>query len=125
MMVMRPQGEGLGLIPDWLFSSDPRVNTAINPHVKIPATWPLGQRTVQPIGLMSQRTQGDPLAATNGLMPADGLGLPMARWGQPRADLGATTLFDSWAWRNRKWLVLGGLGLLGLSALSAAGALLR
>jgi len=27
------------------------------------------------------------------------------------AGLGLFEIFDSWAWRNRKWLVLGGLGL--------------
>jgi hypothetical protein len=99
---------GLGLIPDWQFSPDPAINIAINPHVKIPSDWPMGQRTVQPIGLQ-------------------GLGITMASWQQPRADLGAVNigLFDGWAWRNRKWLVLGGVGLLGLAALSGVGALLR
>lgn len=107
---------GLGVIPDWQFSHDPAVNIAYNPHMKYPADWPAGQLTVQPIGLVSQRTSGDPLA---------GLGLPMARWAAPRADLGAIEIFDSWAWRNRKWLVLGGAGLLGLAALSGVSALLR
>lgn len=34
-------------------------------------------------------------------------------------------LFDSPVWKYRKWIVLGGVGLLGLSILAGAGALLR
>ncbi len=117
MMFAMPAG--LGLIPDWQFSTDPRINISINPHVQIPTDWPMGQRTVQPIGYVSQRTHGDPLAATNGL------GIPMAFWQQPRADLRGLELFDSWAWRNRKPLVIVGIGLLGLAAFAGVGALLR
>lgn len=123
MMVARPMG--LGIIPDYLFSPDPRINTSINPHVQIPPEWSEGQRTVQPIGYTSPRTHGDPLAITNGLTQMGGLGLPIARWHSQRAGLGAIDMFDSWAWRNRKWLILGGVGLLGLGVLSGVGALLR
>lgn len=35
------------------------------------------------------------------------------------------SVFDSWAWANRKWLVLGGVGLLGSLGLVATVALLR
>lgn len=34
-------------------------------------------------------------------------------------------VFDSWAWTNRKWLVIGGVGLIGAALLAGAGALLR
>lgn len=125
MMIARPFGAGLGLIPDWQFSSDPNINILINPHVKVPSDWPMGQRTVQPIGVLSQRTYGDPLAATDGLTQMNGLGITMANWHTPRADLGALGLFDSWAWTHRKWLVIGGLGLIGLGLLSSVGAILR
>lgn len=120
MMFAMPAG--LGFIPDWQFSSDPQVNIAINPHVQIPAEWSQGQRTIQPIGLVAANACGDPLAPTDGLTQMNGLGITMASWQQRRADLGAfdTGIFDSWAFRNRKWLVLGGLGLLGLAALSGA-----
>ena len=75
----------------------------------------------------------------------DGLGITRARWSAPPSGLGITRaswlqpahfsqqtqlqgveeLFDSWWWRNRKWLVLGGAGLLGLGVLGLAGALLK
>lgn len=92
------------MIPDWQFSSDPLVNININPHVKIPVEWANGQLTVQPV---------------------TGLGITMAHWQPPRADLGAGIVFDSWAIRNRKWLVIGGLGLMGLAALAGLGVVLR
>ncbi len=123
MMIARPFGAGLGLIPDWQFSSDPNINISINPHVKIPADWPMGQRTVQPIGVMSQRTYDDPIAATDGLTQMNGLGITMARWAAPPSGLGA--VFESWAWQNRKWIVLGGIGLIGVGLLSGLGAILR
>ena len=123
MLFTRPTG--LGLVPAWQFSSDPKINILINPHVKIPPNWPMGQQTVQPVGYVSHLTHGDPLAVTDGLTQMNGLGITRASWQQPRADLGALDIFDSWAWRNRKWLVLGGLGLVGLGVLSGVGAILR
>lgn len=124
--MMFTRAQGLGFIPDWYFSGDPAINIAINPHVKIPSSWPMGQRTVQPIGYMTAGASGDPLAATDGLTPMNGLGITMASWQQRRADLGMPTdVFDSWPWRHRKLLVLTGLGLLGLAALSTVGAVLR
>lgn len=138
----------LGVIPDWYFSGDPAINIAINPHYQIPPEWPNGQRTIQPIGVAPQRIQGDPLARSNGLTPwaippnqaisnaqqnvagarvtgVDGLGITMANWLPPRAGLRGVDVFDSWAFRNRKWLVIGGVGLVGLAVLGAAGAILR
>lgn len=112
MLIAQP----LGLIPDWQFSNDPAVNIKINPYVQIPSDWPHGQQTVQPRNYFSAKASGDPLS---------GLGITMAHWAQPRAELGAIEFFDSWAWRNKKWLVLGGVALLGLGVLSTAGALLR
>lgn len=114
MMFAMPAG--LGMIPDWQFSSDPRINIKINPHLPIPAPWAAGQRTIQPVGYVSNRVQGDPLA---------GLGITQARWAEPRVGLGALEIFDSWAWKNRKPIAIAGVALLGLAALSGVGVLLR
>lgn len=38
---------------------------------------------------------------------------------------GPFDVFDSPVWTHRKWIVLGGVGLLGLAVLAGAGALLR
>jgi hypothetical protein len=124
--MMFTRAQGLGFIPYWYFSGDPAINIAINPYVKIPPSWPMGQRTIQPIGYIAGNSCGDPLAATDGLTPMNGLGITMASWQQRRADLGMPTdIFDSWPWRHRKPLVIVGLGLLGLAALSGLGTLLR
>lgn len=40
-------------------------------------------------------------------------------------QLSGMEVFDSWAWLNRKWLVLGGVGLLGAAGIVGAVALLR
>ncbi len=81
------------------------------------------------LGLTRARWGAPPV----GLGPShalDGLGFTRARWGEPphlstHAQLGAMELFESPLWRNRKWLVLGGIGLLGLAGLAIAGAVLR
>ncbi len=52
-MFGRPSGLALGIIPDWQYATDPRVNININPHVTFPAGW--NQRTIQPPGLVSMR----------------------------------------------------------------------
>jgi len=107
MMIAQPVGTQLGLIPAWLFSSDPKINPAINPHLNIPADWPHGQRTVQPLNYFSAPASGDPLA---------GLGITIAHWAKPSA--GVAGIDYGWVWDNKKWLVLGGAGLVGLAALS-------
>lgn len=97
MMITR----GLGLIPDWQFSSDPAVNPKINPHVVYPDG--VTQTTVQPIGQFWNP------APVNLQPQLSGLG----------------NVFDSWAWNNRKLLVLGGVGLLGVGLLTALGVILK
>jgi hypothetical protein len=63
--------------------------------------------------------------------PPSGLGLTRARWSSnphlSRAEQlqGITEFFDSPMWKYRKWFVLGGVALVGLAALSLAGAILR
>jgi hypothetical protein len=86
---------GLGIIPEWLYSDDPNVNIRINPHVKMPAAWTHGQRTVQPVGLVPVKT-------------LEGLGF-----------------FDTWWWNNRKAIALGTIGVLGLGFLVVIGKLLK
>lgn len=90
----------LGLIPDWQFSADPKVNLHLNPYVTFPEG--MNQTTPQPVGY-------DPNwhAPTNFVQPF------------PNANgLGFLDFFDSWAWRNRKWLVLGGGALAALGVVS-------
>lgn len=87
----------LGMIPAWQFSQDPKVNYKLNPFVKYPDGW--SQMTPQPVG---------PYYAP-------------PRIAQP--NLGG--MFDSWAWTNRKWIVLGGTAALGLAILAGAGILLK
>lgn len=43
----------------------------------------------------------------------------------PQPQLSGLEVFDSWAWLNRKWLVLGGIGLLGAAGAIGAVALLK
>lgn len=76
----------------------------------------------QAIAGAQRNVAGARVAVTGGV---EGLGITMANWMQPRADLRGIDMFDSWIWRNRKWLVLGGLGLLGLAALGTVGGILR
>lgn len=124
-------GQHLGIIPDWQYSSDPAINIKINPHVAFPENFTHGQRTAQPMGYFSAKASGDPLA---------GLGITMARWSAGAADLRdavtdaagnaadyATqgTIFDSWGWRNRKWIALGAVGVAGGALLLGAAAILR
>lgn len=51
-----------------------------------------------------------------------GLGLTRTRWIEQPHGLG---FFESPLWMYRKWIVLGGVGLLGLGILGLAGALLK
>jgi hypothetical protein len=106
MMIASTVG-GLGLIPSWIFSGDPRVNINLNPHLNIPADWPRGQRTVQPLNYFAAKASGDPLS---------GLGITMAHWAKP--PVGIAGIDYGWVWDNKKWLVLGGVGLMGLAVAS-------
>jgi hypothetical protein len=101
-MILARGGSNLGMIPSWQFSQDPAVNMHLNPHVKYPEGW--SQMTAQPVG---------PYYAP-------------PRIAQPTlTGLGFTNPFDSWAWTNRKWIVLGGIGLVGAALLAGAGLILK
>lgn len=93
-----PGGPQLGMIPSWQLVSDPGVNIKLNPNVYFPDGW--NQRTVQPQGSFYQ---------------------PPPREAQP--NLGS--VFDSWAWQNRQWIVLGGVGLTAAALLALAGSFLK
>ena len=142
----------LGMIPSWQFSSDPGVNIKLNPNVTFPEGW--SQRTIQPVGsyyTVARIAQPDltglslrTCCCTNtcthtsetccdgatGLFArvrqsfrrstaargVNGMGLPIAR------QLG---MFDSWAFENRKLLVLGGLGLIAAAGVGITASILK
>ncbi len=87
----------LGMIPDWQFSTDPKINFHLNPHVTYPEGWT--QMTVQPVG---------PYYAP-------------PRIARPQLS----GFFDSFGWTYRKPLILGGAAILGLGLLAGAGLLLK
>ena len=103
----------LGIIPDWQFSPDPKVNPNINPYVNIPAGW-MSQSLPAQNGFLAPRA---PEAGAQ-FMPANdaqkaALGYQMVE------QLGAIpNPFESWWWVNRKPLVIGGVVLLGLGAIA-------
>lgn len=95
-----PHGrDGLGLIPAWQFSPDPRVNSNLNPNV---VTFP-------PDASPMPGSIGFPMRAGAQLVPAQGpgsgvqLGLPIV---------------DSWWWQNRKTLLIG-TGVVVIAAVAA------
>ncbi len=118
----------LGIIPQWQFSQDPAVNYNLNPVMTFPPG--MNQLTVQPINNVvpsgDRDLQGLPLFRRTSRNGVRGLGITMANWMKPAAaGAGISGLFDSWAWTNRKWLVMGGLGLLGIGAALVATKVLR
>ncbi len=126
----------MGMIPSWSFSADPGVNIHINPHIQFPEGW--NQRTVQPVGPYyappKPQLTGFGRAAAGGsccdnctcpgCCPLPGRSA-FSIIGQRQGLRGLGIIFDSWAWDNRKWLVIGGAALLGLAALGGVSAILR
>jgi hypothetical protein len=94
----------LGFIPQFQFDMNP----AANPQV-VDMQFPEGmyQTTVQPVGPYFQHQM-------NGL---GHLGI------EPLDTVNA--IFDSWWWRNRKWVAFGAIGALGLGVLGGLTAILR
>lgn len=139
------------MVPSWQFSMDPAFNPKINPHVKYPEGW--SQMTIQPQGPYMTRPTASGMGSIfeyspgsippktsnmrfgargccdGGTAPDDCCNAGRARsYIAPTRSLmgpGLGSMFDSWAWNNRKWIVLGGIGLLGAAALLGAGALLK
>jgi hypothetical protein len=124
---------GMGMIPKWQLSLDPAVNIKINPNVRFPEG--TDQTTVQPFGMESPLLEAGLGAMHFGSRRGtsvgccDGGNTPDACCGgyQARAmTLGNVFDFvDSPIFKYRKWIVLGGLGLVGFALLGGAGALLR
>lgn len=81
---------GLGLIPAWQFSPDPRVNSNLNPNV---VTFP-------PDASPTPGSIGFPMRAGAQLIPMQAASAAMA------AQLGLP-IVDSWWWKNRKTLLVG------------------
>ena len=93
---------GFGIIPIWQMSGDPAVNIKLNPHVQYPPG--MTQMTVQPV--VGDINNWPPQISAR-TWPNDNLQGPF--------DMG---FFDSWWWRNRKWVLLGGIGLAAFGAFS-------
>jgi hypothetical protein len=89
----------LGIIPSWQFNPDPRANPALTPFVQYPTG--MTQVTVQPVGPYYS--------------------------GAAMAGIAETTnaAFDSWWWRHRQAIVIGGVVAIGASILAAFTGVLR
>ena len=98
----------LGFIPSWQFSQDAKTNPALNPFV----TYPEGvfQTTAQPIGPYFSSNMSGHRIALSGTTPI--------------VDQ-TNAMFESWWWKNRKPLVIGGIALVGLSVAAGLAAILR
>ncbi len=103
----------LGLIPQWQFSQNPAVNWNLNPNMAFPVG--MNQLTVQPINNV----------VASGDSNLQGLGITMAEWAQPGVGVKGLAIFESGWWQNRKWIVLGVLGVLGIGAAAVATKVLR
>jgi hypothetical protein len=99
----------LGIIPSWQFDPNPAHNPMLNPHLVMPAG--MDQLTVQPTG---------------GYPTNNGLGITMAAYLPPAAaGAGISGPFDSSWWKNRKWLAVGVVSLLGIGTAVFAAKVLR
>lgn len=102
----------LGYIPSWQFSQDAQTNPALNPFVKFPEG--MTQTTVQPVG---------PYYATNMNGHSVSLSGTGALGAEPVDQINA--MLDSWWWKNRKLLMIGGIAALGLGIFGGISALRR
>ena len=109
----------LGLIPSWQFSLDAKTNPALTPFV----TYPEGvyQTTTQPIGPYFQASAPSSMTSN---MSGHRLSLSDATPTTTIVDQ-TNAMFDSWWWKNRKPLVVGGVALVGLSLAAALAAILK
>ena len=110
----------LGLIPSWQFSPNPNVNPNITAYMQIPAGW-RSQTHPQPLPPVAGPTVT--LQQSSGFDCRTGLGcLPMA---PTPAVLGISNPFDSFWWRHRQAIVIGGAAVAGLAVLAGLATLLR
>ena len=102
----------LGFIPSWQFSQDAQTNPALNPFVKFPEG--MHQTTVQPVGPYYQSNMSGHRVDMSG---TGALGLA------PIDTVNA--VFDSFWWKHRKALVVGGIAVAGLAIIGGLAAILR
>lgn len=109
----------LGMVPSWQYSADPGVNIKLNDHVSFPPGWTQG--TIQPVGAYYT-------TARIAQPQLNGIGSRVKRFfGLGCGSCGPTSLAglgESWAYENRKALLISGVGLmtaalLGFTALKA------
>jgi len=101
----------LGLIPSWQFSQDAKTNPALNPFVQFPEG--MYQTTTQPVGPYFSSNMSGHRIALSGATPVTNV-----------VDQ-TNAMFDSWWWKNRKPLMVGGIALVGLSLAAGLAAILR
>jgi hypothetical protein len=87
----------LGFIPAWQFNMDPAMNPQVT-DMRFPPG--MTQSTAQPVGPYLGGTMDAPIDAAN-------------------------AMFDSWWWKNRKWIVVGTVAALGLGVLGGLAAILK
>lgn len=87
----------LGLIPSWQFDQNPNTNPLLNPHMQYPEG--MYQTTMQPTGPYYS--------------------------GPMLSGLGIDNPFDTWWWKNRKWIVLGTVGALAIGLVGGLAAILK
>lgn len=106
-MAVLARAQGLGLIPSWQWQETNPPNIGLNPHL----TYPDGHA----------QADAQPYATSRFWNGADGgtYVAPVNFKGLRGSGLGLFDFFDSWAWNNRKFLVLGGgaLAVLGVASL--------
>lgn len=102
-MAVLARAHGLGLIPSWQWQETNPPNIGINPHL----TYPEGR----------QQADAQPWVTNDRWLGADGV-VPLAPVNFKGPGLGLFDFFDSWAWNNRKLLVVGGVGLAALGVAS-------
>lgn len=90
---------GLGMLPAWQYSNDPAINYKISTSPGMVYPDGVYQTTVQPIGPYYNPPQP----------PLQGFRGP----------------FDSFGWRHRKLLAVGGFGLIGAGIIGGLAAILR
>jgi hypothetical protein len=102
----------LGLIPSWQFSQNAETNPRLTPFVKYPEG--VYQTTTQPVG---------PYYASNMSGHFMTLGGAKTLAAEPVEQI--NTVFDSFWWRHRKVIVVGGLTALALGVIGGVAALLK
>lgn len=115
----------LGMIPSWQYDTTWKQNPKYNNHVVFPEGW--NQLTPQPVGPYYAPPEGlgrarsnccDSCTCTHG-------GDPCCQSVNRHMLRGPLDLFESPLWTHRKWLIVGGVALLGLAVLGGATAILR